>query len=198
MRVQYETVITIAYFCKMVPDVFSTPISGLALIKPAVFTDSRGYFTETYNYKDFCGIGITDTFVQDNQSLSQKGALRGLHFQKPPFAQAKLVRVISGSVLDVVVDIRPGSDTYGQNYSVILNADNYLQLYIPQGFAHGFLTLEDQTIFAYKCSDYYNKGSEEGLIWNDPDLNISWGTDNPFLSDKDKTLQGFRDFRSPF
>ena len=182
----------------MLPECFQTPIEGLKLIKPAVFSDQRGYFTESYNQSDFSDLGITDKFVQDNRSLSAKGALRGMHFQKPPFAQAKLVLVISGSVLDVVVDIRKNSKTYGQHYSVVLSAENFLQLYIPEGFAHGFLTLEDNTIFLYKCSNYYSKQSEDGLLWNDPALAIPWGIAEPLLSDKDNKLTGFDKFTSPF
>src|ERR1039458_7687564 len=149
-------------------EIFETPLKGLILLKPSVFSDPRGYFTETYNEAAFAQLGIGGSFVQDYQSLSSKGALRGLHFQKPPHAQAKLVRVISGSVLDVVVDIRNQSDTYGKHYTVKIDSDNFLQLYIPEGFAHGFLTLEDNTIFAYKCADYYDKANEDGLMWNDP------------------------------
>jgi dTDP-4-dehydrorhamnose 3,5-epimerase len=182
----------------MIPELISTPFNGLLLIKPAIFFDSRGYFTESYNESVFTSLGVKERFVQDNQSLSQKGALRGLHFQNPPFAQSKLVRVITGSVLDVVVDIRKNSDTYGQSYVVPLSSDNYLQLYIPKGFAHGFLTLEDSTIFSYKCSDYYNKQSEGGLIWNDTDLNIPWNIANPVISPKDKELKSFNNFISPF
>lgn len=182
----------------MIPDIVESPMNGLLLIRPSVFQDSRGYFTETFNKQDFARLGIVNDFVQDNQSASGKGVLRGLHFQKPPFAQAKLVRVLSGEVLDVVADIRKGSPTYGETYSVILSAGNFLQLYIPEGFAHGFLTLTDDTVFAYKCSAFYNANSEEGIIWNDPDLNIEWGTRDPVLSEKDNKLQFFRDFISPF
>jgi len=180
------------------PECFQTPISGLKLIKPAVFSDSRGYFIESYNESDFASAGIVGKFVQDNRSMSAKGALRGLHFQKPPFAQAKLVHVISGSVLDIVVDIRKSSETYGKHYGVELSGDNFLQLYIPEGFAHGFLTLEDRTVFAYKCMDYYDKPSEDGLMWNDPALAIPWGASEPILSDKDKNFIGFDRFISPF
>jgi dTDP-4-dehydrorhamnose 3,5-epimerase len=182
----------------MLPECFPTPIEGLKLIKPSVFSDQRGYFTESYNESDFSSIGIKGKFVQDNRSMSAKGALRGMHFQKPPFAQAKLVQVISGSVLDIVVDIRKESETYGKHYTVVLSDDNFLQLYIPEGFAHGFLTLEDNTVFAYKCMNYYNKQSEDGLLWNDPFLAIPWGIKDPILSDKDKNFIGFDKFISPF
>ena len=137
-------------------------------------------------------------FVQDNQSLSQKGVLRGLHFQAPPYAQAKLVRVISGAVLDVVVDIRKNSPTYGKHFDIELNAENKIMFFIPAGFAHGFATLADQTLFAYKCSNYYNKNSEGTILWNDPDLNINWNIENPLLSEKDLTGKSLRDFVSPF
>jgi dTDP-4-dehydrorhamnose 3,5-epimerase len=173
-------------------------IKGLALIHPTVFEDSRGYFFESYNKDSFVKSGITEEFVQSNQSLSESGVLRGLHFQIPPHAQSKLVRVIQGAVLDVVVDIREGSPSYGQHYSVILNAQNKLQLYIPEGFAHGFLTLEDQTIFSYKCGAFYNKSAEQGIRWNDSDLAIDWGIENPILSDKDKQNQFFKEFVTPF
>ena len=182
----------------MLPECFQTPIEGLKLIKPAVFSDQRGYFTESYNESDFSSLGITKKFVQDNRYMSAKGALRGMHFQKPPYAQSKLVLVINGSVLDVVVDIRKNSETYGKHYSVIISAENFLQLYIPEGFAHGFLTLEDNTIFVYKCSNYYNKQSEDGLLWNDPAIAIPWGVSDPILSEKDNKLTRFDKFISPF
>ena len=182
----------------MLPEYFDTPIAGLKLIKPAVFSDQRGYFTESYNQSDFSALGINDKFVQDNRSMSAKGAIRGMHFQKPPFAQAKLVLVISGSVLDVIIDIRKNSETYGKHYAVEISAENFLQLYIPEGFAHGFLTLADNTVFVYKCSNYYNKQSEDGLLWNDPTLAIPWGISEPLLSEKDNKLTSFDKFISPF
>jgi len=182
----------------MAPEIIPTPLQGLLLLKPVVFSDNRGYFAETYNHTVFSEIGITESFVQDNQSMSHKGALRGLHFQNPPHAQSKLVRVVAGSVLDVVVDIRQGSLTYGQNFVTELSDKNFHQLYIPEGFAHGFVTLEDHTIFAYKCSSYYNKASEDGLMWNDPDLNIDWQVTTPIISGKDQELKYLRDFNSPF
>jgi dTDP-4-dehydrorhamnose 3,5-epimerase len=178
--------------------IIETPLKGLYVIEPKVFKDERGYFYESYNQKIFQNAGITDIFVQDNQSLSQKNVVRGLHFQSPPFAQAKLVRVIKGAVLDVVVDIRKNSPTYGKHYAVELTEENFLMLYIPVGFAHGFATLEDNTIFAYKCSNFYNKESEDTILWNDPDLNINWNFKNPILSEKDKNGKLFRDFISPF
>ena len=173
-------------------------ISGLKLLQPAIFNDDRGYFFESYNYETFNKLGIEDVFVQDNQSLSKKNVIRGLHFQTPPFAQAKLVRVIKGAVLDVAVDIRKNSPTFGHYFSVELNEENQLQLYIPIGFAHGFATLEDNTIFAYKCSNIYHKDSEKSILFNDKDLNINWNIINPITTDKD--LQGiyFKDLNSPF
>ncbi len=178
--------------------IIATKLKDLVVIQPGVFEDSRGYFFESYNKEVFFKHGITTEFVQDNQSLSQKGVLRGLHFQNPPFAQAKLVRVISGSVLDVAVDIRRGSPTYGQYFSDILSAANKMMLYVPVGFAHGFLVLEDHTIFSYKCSNVYNKESEDGISWCDPDLNINWGITAPSLSEKDKNAKRFKDYSSKF
>lgn len=178
--------------------IIETPLQGLYIIEPKVFKDERGYFYESYNQKIFYEAGIKDEFVQDNQSLSQKNVVRGLHFQHPPYAQAKLVRVIKGAVLDVVIDIRKNSSTYGQHYSIELSEENFLMLYIPVGFAHGFATLENNTIFAYKCSHFYNKNSEDTILWNDEDLNINWKIDKPILSEKDKTGKKFSEFLSPF
>jgi dTDP-4-dehydrorhamnose 3,5-epimerase len=177
-----------------------TAIKGLLIVEPSVFNDARGYFYESYNKSKFTGAGIDSDFVQDNQSLSQKGAVRGLHGQANPFAQAKLVRVIQGSVLDIAVDIRKGSPTYGKHVSVELSGDNKLQLWIPAGFLHGFSTLEDNTIFTYKVNNYYNKDSEIGVIWNDPDLAINWGIakNEVLLSPKDELLPAFKAFQSPF
>jgi dTDP-4-dehydrorhamnose 3,5-epimerase len=142
--------------------------------------------------------GIDQNFVQDNESKSQKNVLRGLHFQKPPFAQGKLVRVIRGAVLDVAVDIRKSSPTFGKWASIELTQDNKWMYWVPPGFAHGFVTLEDNTTFFYKCTNMYNKESEGSILWNDPDLNINWQTDQPILSEKDKTSPLFKDFISPF
>lgn len=142
--------------------------------------------------------GINLNFVQDNQSLSQKGAVRGLHFQAPPFEQGKLVRVVKGAVRDVVVDIRKNSATYGQHFSIDLTEENQLMFWIPPGFAHGFETLQDNTIFLYKCTNLYNKASEGGLLWNDPSLNIKWQTSDPIVSDKDMVLPTLNNFVSPF
>lgn len=165
------------------------PIEGLLLITPKVFIDSRGYFYESYNKELFLKNGINFEFRQDNQSLSFKNALRGLHFQNPPYEQGKLVRVITGSVKDVVVDIRKNSPTYGKHFSVILSSKENKMLWIPPGFAHGFVTLEDNTIFSYKCTNVYHKESESGIIFNDKILNINWEVKNPVISDKDLELK---------
>ena len=180
-------------------EVKKTKINGVFLIKPQVFKDNRGHFFESFNSKKFNeATGLDVQFVQDNQSLSSKNVLRGLHFQHPPFAQAKLVSVIKGEVLDVVVDIRKESDTYGEYIAENLNEENHHQLFIPEGMAHGFLTLKDDTIFSYKCSNYYDKGSEDGIIWNDGNLKIDWKIKNPLVSEKDQLAQNFASFVSPF
>ncbi|MCH7534409.1 MAG: dTDP-4-dehydrorhamnose 3,5-epimerase [Bacteroidetes bacterium] len=165
-----------------------THIPGLFEIEPHVFKDSRGNFIETHNEKAFTENGIDAKFVQDNQSMSEKNVLRGLHFQKAPFDQGKLVRVIKGAVLDVAVDIRKDQATYGQYFSLELSESNNKMIWIPPGFAHGFLALTGNTIFSYKCTNFYNKESEDGILWNDPTLNIDWGIDNPILSNKDLEL----------
>jgi dTDP-4-dehydrorhamnose 3,5-epimerase len=175
-----------------------TFIEGLLVIKPKVFEDDRGYFFESFNEKLLEQAGLKAKFVQDNQSLSQKNVLRGLHFQAPPFAQGKLVRVIKGSALDVVVDIRKKSSTYGKSFAIELNEQNKTMLWVPEGFAHGFCTLLDNTIFYYKCTNYYDKASEGSVIWNDPDLNINWNISDPVLSEKDKAGVAFKNFVSPF
>ena len=148
-------------------------IEGLKVITPTVFGDERGYFMETYNYNDYKAAGIDMEFVQDNQSSSKKGVLRGLHFQIN-YPQDKLVRVVSGEVFDVAVDLRPGSETYGKWFGEILSAENNKQFYIPEGFAHGFLVLSDTAEFCYKCTDFYRPGDEGGLAWNDPEIDIKW------------------------
>jgi dTDP-4-dehydrorhamnose 3,5-epimerase len=175
-----------------------TAIQGLLIITPKIFMDGRGYFFESFNKRAMLEHGIGEDFVQDNQSLSQKGVLRGLHFQNPPFAQGKLVRVLKGSVLDVAVDIRKDSPTYGSHVSELLSGENKKMFYIPPGFAHGFLTLEDDTLFVYKCTNYYNKASEDSLLWNDPDLAIRWGISAPLISEKDQAGKPFASFRSLF
>lgn len=168
-------------------------ISGLVEIFPRVFEDDRGYFFESYHYELFKKNGIDEVFVQDNQSFSTQGVLRGLHLQLDPFAQGKLVRVISGRVLDVAVDVRPGSPTLGQCATFVLSAEQQNMAYIPPGFAHGFAALED-TVFSYKCTNYYDKASESGIIWNDTDLNIDWQINNPNVSAKDEELPTFQEF----
>jgi dTDP-4-dehydrorhamnose 3,5-epimerase len=175
-----------------------TFIEGLLVIRPRVFEDQRGYFFESYNEKLLEAAGLSTRFVQDNQSLSQKNVLRGLHFQAPPHAQGKLVRVIKGAVLDVVVDIRKKSATYGRHFAIELNEQNKTMLWVPEGFAHGFLTLENDTIFYYKCNNYYNKESEGCVKWDDADLGITWNAVNPVLSEKDRQGTPFAAFASPF
>ena len=168
----------------------TTPIQDLVIINPTVFEDARGYFFEAYNQNALAAEGVNIQFVQDNQSYSSKGVLRGLHYQTGEHAQAKLVRVLQGEVLDVVVDIRPDSKTYGESFSVVLSGENQKQFFIPRGFAHGFLVLSETATFFYKCDNFYNKESEAGLIFNDQTLNINWNF--PFkdliISDKDLVL----------
>ena len=178
--------------------VIKTPINDLLILQPTVFEDPRGYFFESYNKQLFLNNQIDVEFVQDNQSLSQTGVLRGLHFQNPPYAQGKLVRVIKGAVLDIAVDIRKNSTTYGKHFSIELNEKNKTMLWIPVGFAHGFLTTENDTIFSYKCTNFYHKQSEDTIYWNDADIGINWGIKNPTLSEKDKTGKKFKDFTSLF
>jgi dTDP-4-dehydrorhamnose 3,5-epimerase len=173
-------------------------IEGPLIIRPKIFSDSRGYFFESYSARWFKELGIGYEFVQDNQSLSQKGTVRGLHFQADPFAQGKLVRVVQGAVIDVAVDIRKGSPTYGQHFAIELNASNNTMFWIPPGFAHGFSTLEDNTVFQYKCTNYYNKASEGGILWNDSDLSIDWGVTDSIVSEKDTQLPPLKNFESPF
>lgn len=173
-------------------------IPGLILITPRVFEDSRGHFMESYNEHAFTKAGLPTLFVQDNQSRSSKDVIRGLHFQGPPFAQGKLVRVVQGAAMDVAVDIRRHSPTYGKHYAVELNADNHLMLWIPEGFAHGFRSLQDNTILVYKCTAGYDAITEGSLRWDDPDLAIPWGIDEAKLSEKDRYAPSFRDFNTPF
>lgn len=163
-------------------------IPEVLLLKPRIFRDQRGYFFESFNLQAFRdATGVDTEFVQDNESASSRGVLRGLHFQIPPYAQGKLVRVIRGKVFDVAVDIRKKSPTYGHYVGAVLSGDNKHQLYIPPGFAHGFHVLEDHTVFAYKCTGYYHPDSERTLAWNDPLINIDWGTTRPLISDKDRS-----------
>lgn len=207
-------------------EVIKTEIPDLLIIKPKIFKDERGSFSETYNKKEFEKIGITYEFEQDNQSVSNKGVLRGLHFQKPPYEQGKLIRVARGAVNDIVVDIRKElrmesrlnrerikNAYYGKYFSVVLSEENGLILWVPPGFAHGFLVLEDNTIFIYKCTQVYKREAEGSILWNDDDLNINWfnsslvhsftGTNEPMnelsnkliISEKDKKAARFRDLR---
>lgn len=173
-------------------------IEGLIEFFPKVFGDQRGFFLETFNESRYNKVLNKIHFVQDNFSSSNEGVLRGLHFQNPPYSQGKLVQVITGSALDVAVDLRKESETYGHHVKVLLSAEKRNQFWIPEGFAHGFLALEDNTIFAYKCTDYYNPQSEVTILWNDRNLQIDWQIDNPIISPKDKAGVLFKDFDTPF
>ena len=177
-----------------------TFIKDLVLISPSVFEDARGYFFEAYNKSKFSDLGISIDFVQDNQSFSQKGTLRGLHYQNPPFAQTKLVRVLQGEIIDVAVDLRKDSPTFGKHFSVLLSAENKKQLLVPQGFAHGFSVLSETAVVLYKCDQYYNKESEGGIRFDDPTLAIDWGMDlkNAIVSEKDQILPDFTNCNSQF
>lgn len=176
-------------------EVIKTDIDGVVIIEPRIFRDERGYFFESFSQRDFQEKVCNTVFVQDNESKSSYGVLRGLHFQKPPYAQSKLVRVIKGTVLDVAVDIRKGSPTFGQHVAVELTEDNHRQFFIPRGFAHGFSVLTDEVIFQYKCDNFYAPQSEGALAWDDPDLGIDWRipTDKVLLSEKDRHHSRLRD-----
>lgn len=176
-----------------------TEIEAVKIFEPRLFHDSRGYFFESFNQQHFEeAVGEEIRFVQDNESCSSKGVLRGLHFQTPPFAQGKLVRVAKGSVVDVAVDLRSSSPTYGKSVAVELSAENKRQLWIPPGFAHGFVALEDDTLFLYKCTAYYSPQHEDTLLYNDAQLNIDWKVADPVLSDKDLIGKAFSTFQTPF
>ncbi len=175
-----------------------TELEGLYLIESNVFHDSRGYFFEGYNRNALKDLGLDINIAQTNISQSEANVVRGLHFQKPPMAQGKLIRVLKGAVLDVVVDIRRNSATYGKHLAVELSEKNHKALWVPVGFAHGFKTLEDDTLFYYDCSEVYDKPSEGTILWNDPTLNIHWDIENPILSPKDENGQMFESFESPF
>ncbi len=181
-------------------NVIQTGIKDLVVLEPKVFGDHRGYFMSPYIEEQFNELAGKTHFVQDNESMSSRGVLRGLHFQVPPFEQAKLVRVIKGAVIDVAVDLRKDSPDYGKHFSILLSGENKKQLFVPRGFAHGFVVLEDETIFSYKVDNMYAPSHEDGIAWNDPDLMIDWQLGNviPVLSDKDKVLQSFKSFNSPF
>ena len=177
-----------------------TKISDVIIIEPTVFGDTRGYFLESYNKKKFEEVVGKTSFIQDNESKSSKGVLRGLHFQKPPFEQAKLVRCIEGEVLDVAVDIRKNSKTYGKHVAVLLSGENKRQLFVPRGFAHGFLVLSDSATFAYKVDNTYAPEHDAGIRWNDKELNIQWGVEDSevMVSEKDAELPFFLEFETPF
>ncbi|MFM1998444.1 MAG: dTDP-4-dehydrorhamnose 3,5-epimerase [Bacteroidota bacterium] len=176
-----------------------TNFKDLLIIQPNVFADERGYFFESFNESRFrVETGLNITFVQDNQSMSAKGVLRGLHFQTPPKMQAKLIQVIKGAVLDVVVDLRRTQPTFGQHYKILLTSENKTQLFVPEGFAHGFAVLEDNTIFAYKCSNYYSKENDRSMLWNDPALKINWEIENPIISEKDQAALNFDQYQEVF
>lgn len=176
-------------------EVIKTDIEGVVIIEPKVFNDSRGYFYESFSQREFEEKVCKTTFVQDNQSCSSYGVVRGLHFQKPPYSQSKLVRVVEGAVLDVAVDIRKGSLTFGKHVAVELTADNHRQLFIPRGFAHGFAVLSERVVFQYKCDNYYAPQSEGAIAYDDPALNIDWQipADKAILSDKDKAHKPLAD-----
>lgn len=177
-------------------EIIKTDFEGLIIVKPVVFTDNRGYFYEIYNIDKYKNLGITNNFVQDNESKSSYGTIRGLHSQGGEFAQAKLVRVQHGKVLDVVVDVRKNSKTFGKYFSIELSDENKLQLMIPRGFLHGFSVLSETAIFCYKCDNFYNKASECGVLWNDINLNIDWKIDKSraIISEKDQNNMTFKEF----
>lgn len=181
-------------------EIIKTNIEGVIIIEPRIFKDDRGYFFESFSQREFEEKVCKTTFVQDNESKSSYGVLRGLHFQKPPFAQSKLVRVIKGAVLDVAVDIRKGSPTFGQYVSVELTGDNHRQFFIPRGFAHGFSVLSEEVIFQYKCDNFYSPQSEGAIAWTDPDLNIDWRIpiEEVVLSEKDSKHPKLKDLQSVF
>lgn len=181
-------------------NVINTPIEGLLIIEPRVFHDARGYFVETYNEQRYREAGVDAMFVQDNQSCSTYGVVRGLHFQKPPYTQAKLVSCAKGRVLDVAVDLRKESPTYGKWFSVELSEENHRQFYIPRGFAHGFSVLSEQAVFTYKCDNLYHPEAEGGLLLSDPDVAIDWQVpeDKRVISEKDTKHPLFKDLVSPF
>lgn len=180
--------------------IIETPIPGLLIIEPTVFADQRGYFLESYNQQKLSEAGIYSNFVQDNESKSSKGVIRGLHYQLNPYAQAKLVRVIQGRVYDVAVDCRKGSPTFGQSYGLELSEENKLQFYIPRGFAHGFSVLSERAVFSYKCDAFYNPAAERGIIYNDPSLNINWGVEvsESVISGKDTLHPSFAEAEMNF
>jgi dTDP-4-dehydrorhamnose 3,5-epimerase len=174
--------------------IIQTEFHGLIEIIPDVYHDDRGYFMEFFHTKKFHDAGLPHEFVQDNQSFSRKGVVRGLHFQWPPFEQGKMVRAITGSILDVAVDIRKSSPNFGKHVKIVLESSRQNMLYIPPGFAHGFVALED-AIFQYKCTSYYQPDADGGIAWNDPELDIQWNIQNPLISEKDAALPSFSDYK---
>jgi len=181
-------------------EIFETSIPEVKLFKPSVFDDARGSFFESYNLNTIKKAGIEATFVQDNQSFSSRGVLRGLHYQTGAHAQAKLVRVLQGEVLDIAVDVRKGSPTYGKYFSAILSAENQKQMFVPRGFAHGFVVLSETATFFYKCDNFYNKESEGGIVWNDPTIHVDWQMDKSLilLSEKDEILPTLEHCKNDF
>lgn len=186
-------------------DIVQTDIKDVLIIEPRVFKDARGYFFESFSQREFDEkviplLGHTINFVQDNESMSSYGVMRGLHFQRPPFTQSKLVRCVRGAVLDVAVDIRKGSPTYGKHVAVELTEDNHRQFFVPRGFAHGFAVLSDVAIFQYKCDEFYHPEAEGGIAWDDPDIAIPWpiSLHDVALSERDRRHQRLKDFQSPF
>lgn len=177
-----------------------TFIKDLIIVEPIVFGDERGYFFESYSKNKFDNLGIHIDFVQDNRSFSKKGTLRGLHYQNPPFAQTKLISVLQGEIVDVVIDLRKHSDTYGKSFSILLSAENRKQLLVPKGFAHGFSVISETAFVMYKCDEFYNKASEGGIKYDDPSLNIDWGMDlkDVIVSEKDQILPFIQDCNSLF
>ncbi len=180
--------------------VLPTEIPGLLIIEPDVFSDQRGYFFESYNQKKYQENGIGATFVQDNISSSVRGVIRGLHYQLAPYAQAKLIQVLKGAVIDVAVDLREGSPTFGQHMAVEISEENKRQFYVPEGFAHGFAVISDEVLFSYKCDNYYNKEAERGISYNDPELKINWqiSADDIIISPKDQALPSLKEAERNF
>lgn len=178
--------------------IHNTPIEGLLVIDATIFEDERGYFFESFRVSALEEYLPGIKFLQDNESKSNTGVVRGLHLQQPPFGQGKLIRVVTGRILDVAVDIRKNSPTYGQHFSIELSGKNKKSFFIPEGFAHGFSCLENHTIVQYRCTNYYNKASELGIAWNDPILNIDWQIDEPIISEKDQLNTSFSKFNSPY
>lgn len=175
-----------------------THIPDVWIIKPDVFRDSRGFFLELFNRKSFDALGLAQEFVQDNLSQSGYGTIRGIHFQRPPFSQGKLITVLQGAVLDVAVDLRSGSPTYGEHVSLEISSDDPTYIFIPEGFGHGFQVLSETCLFFYKCTHFYDKASDGGIAWNDPKLNLPWRDLEPIISEKDKKLPKFEEFETPF